>query len=522
MGRQIADMMERLGRWPQLLTAGIGLGVTVVLALSTLLGGFWAKGIQGASVIVIVATAASLWRVLRKSKNETSASEHISLASFAGPAPKWMSEDNHHSLETLSRAALLLLAFDRGPSGCWGKSYLYRRFISQSGLPLAGGSLTGTPLALFALGSATQLPEKALHNWIFDSLNATLARILTANGQYRMRLRIGQTGHVEEFEPLRHAAGGLLTSLLSGCIGPRNIKTIEVLCKSALGPTSWDHAIVARALLQAARTSGIPRSIRRHAMTRYVEVLHELVDMAKRAHHSALAWVDPYDWGGSANTQWACVWALLPMTMDPVTPGALRSSVGHVIRALLLAQDASAPDGGRGLPSRVDISGAGTGLHVFATAISSVAWSNLAAHSEGGMHHIALNQSYAQKGICRLLSTAKQLLEQPSCFEKSDPLSLEGYFAWAGLLLAAASVGISISEGDTIRILKTAEDMERLSARYFDKDTLHTQFVDCCKQRGLFDSDTCEVVARSAARVATLYNQVRSADVENSVLDCQD
>jgi len=273
---------------------------------------------------------------------------------------------------------------------------------------------------------------------------------------------------------------------------------------------AWDHAIVARVLLDASYESFVPRTLRHRARLRYVEILKGLVEMAARTPTGALIWADPYNYGASANNQWASVWALLPSIVDPLTPKRLQTSLRQTVRTLLLAQDAATPNPGIGLASQVDRAGQGKGFHVFGTAIAALSWNFLAANQCDAVDEIDFYHEYARKATDRLVRACPRLLDQPSYFDAQEPLSLEGYFAWAGLLLAVASAGIILTERDVLRVLHTVSAFERVDVGLSDEALLVDQYKHCCNHEGLFDEDMNEIVARSASRIALLYKEVPS------------
>src|SRR5205823_5743528 len=99
---------------------------------------------------------------------------------FAFDYPDWLNDDEAGRLAHLAKAALFLLAVERTPTGCWGKTYLYR----QRRPPAAGGALTGTPFALIATGSYVHESDKTLSE-LYPPIAKILAHILNENGDFR-------------------------------------------------------------------------------------------------------------------------------------------------------------------------------------------------------------------------------------------------------------------------------------------------------------------------------------------------
>lgn len=198
---------------PKILAA-LSAGAAAVLALSTIFGGLWASGTS--STILILSVGAMIAAIKLWFASDNTEPDHLGWTGFRQTTPLWLRETDRHILEMLGRASLALLEFERTRSGCWSKTYLYRRSVSGSGIPLAGGSLTGTPLALLSVGASTMLPMNLLQKWAFEHLNVTFARTLGDDGQYITGYRIGQTGQVALREPLRHVAGAFLATLLRG------------------------------------------------------------------------------------------------------------------------------------------------------------------------------------------------------------------------------------------------------------------------------------------------------------------
>src|SRR6266850_2272548 len=117
----------------------IRLGIPFVLAIATLMGGLLNGGWLVAAGILLVAISLVLgnYWISHRGSNLPPV---LRLSSDTCTRPLWLL--NRHELadglHELLKASLLLLACDRTESGFWGKTYLYRRAITNSGIPLAG------------------------------------------------------------------------------------------------------------------------------------------------------------------------------------------------------------------------------------------------------------------------------------------------------------------------------------------------------------------------------------------------
>ncbi|MCK4546975.1 MAG: hypothetical protein KAW17_05970, partial [Candidatus Eisenbacteria sp.] len=459
------------------LLVAIGSGIAVVLGTCEVLGfiglgGGWV-GI-GILAVGLVVGLAKLWLLHRAQR---CCPEILSPRGFAFQTPPWLPDHEKTVTTEMAKAAFLLLAFDRTATGCWGKTYLYRRVRSGSGIPRAGGSLGGTPLALAAIASCSHQSDFRLRRWALHPLFQTLAKVLTNDGSYLRGATFGEMGRVPLFEPLRHAAGGCLIKLMFGDPDTRDIRTLRILCGSHLDPMAWDHAMVCRVLLQAHFTS-LPRKIRRLALARHRAVLEELLARAENAPVAARIWADSYEYGVDVNTQWAAVWALLPCLLVPGTPRELSDRLDKTIRRFLLAYSSTTADESL-LPSRVGKDGRGSGSHVFATAMGVVAWRVLELHNTGTATHARIDAAQQTLRMLRRLTGCwPGVIESPSKATAADPLTTEGYFAWAGLCLASTSLGARIAEDDCRKAVGIAKEFHECADESLSSNALFERFED--------------------------------------------
>lgn len=426
-----------------------------------------------------------------------------SLNAFAYPKAAWLDVPSAERFLEVAKAALILLAFDRTDSGCWGKTYLFRRRAGDAGIPLARGSLTGTPFSLNAIGAVVDDLAPLRHS-LSSVLLETLARTLAEDGRYLRGTRVAQMGVVPDFEALRHTAGAFLAKLLLNVNTTGDLKTLEVLCDTPTDPMAWDKAIVARGLAHAATLQTTPAALRSRAEARVSALLTDLATFPKGAS-AVLRWASPYSsykYGLDVTNQWGTAWGLLPFIS-----GALRSHdtqflLTDGLRQFLLAQAAIACDAGALLPSCMNAAGIGTGQYVFGTAIAILGWRTLELFAEDteGIEEAAFHgRSMAE----RLLGNWSEALELPSTTASGDSLALEGYLAWAGLLLAAGSVGIQLEADEAQHALSLVGEMEaRLTAASMDGAS--ASVTSLVTDSGLLAPETILPVARSVVRVSQL------------------
>lgn len=429
----------------------------------------------------------------------------LALAGCAYPRPVWLNEPMLTDLHELATASVLLLAFDRTESGCWGRTYIYRRIVSNAGVPLAGGSLTGTPLAVSSIASCATEDVFFVREWLSHPLIETLARVLTSGGQYLLGSSVGQIARVPSFEPLRHSAGGCLSTLFLGQPTPSDLKTLEVLCKSPTDPMAWDKAIVARVLLHSTYLRSVPFKLRRMASAKHKALLEELLAVQEGALASHM-WSDPYLYGVDVNNQCATVWAIVPMITASRLPTSTRRLLGTILRRFLLAQSAAETSGGNLLSSKIDKQGNGSGEHVFATAIAVWAWRTLELNRiEPMATGRPQAEEMAQKSLRRILNHLPRAIEKPSEVPTDDPIALEGYFAWAGLCVAAASVGVRLSDQEFRKIIAIVKHVRLVPIDGLTHEEVANAYSEVIQRAALLKPEIALSVAKSMANTAGLY-----------------
>jgi uncharacterized membrane-anchored protein len=97
-------------------------------------------------------------------------------------------------------------------------------------------------------------------------------------------------------------------------------------------------------------------------------------------------------------------------------------------------------------------------------------------------------------------------LELSSVHNENQPLELEGYFAWAGLCLAGASLGIRVSSVDAHKAFELVSQLEAVDVT--SENELEKKYAVLIHAKGLLDSQTSAVVARALSRISLLYQTV--------------
>src|SRR5205085_12002479 len=141
-----------------------------------------------------------------------------------------------------------------------------------------------------------------------------------------------------------------------------------------------------------------------------------------------------------------------------------RQILERVLRQFLLAQSAAEPTGNNLLPSEIDKSGNGIGKHVFGSALALAAWRTLEIDELSTLPRDKEQATTnAKRMVQRIVNSLLEILELPSKHPPDKTESLEGYLGWAGLCLAAASMGINISPDDCQRGLSLAQELDTMN-----------------------------------------------------------
>jgi hypothetical protein len=436
--------------------------------------------------------------------------KQIHLNGFAYPRPKWISRVEEKTITELAKAAFVLTAFERTETGCWGKTYLHRLKLHGDKLPLSGGALTGVPFALVALHSYAGKQSAALiEEWSRYLLTETLTKISRPGGGYE-KLRRQTTGGVEtEPEEARHEAGGCLITLLLGNYGTRDKATLESLCCKP-GKIPYDKATISRALLQASYSDSVEERLRRKAADRQLKLLRSLIESGKQAKPC-------YIWAtvagqSDATFQWGTAWYLLPSIVSPKIPPESRRLLESLLRNFLHAQSAAESTGGNLLPQGIDETGHGWGKQVFGSAVALVCWRTLEWCVTEAATRSSLEEArrYAGKMVRRLVASSPDVLELP-CTD-AEQKNLEGYLGWAGICLAAATLGIRLHHDDCRKGLDLVEGLNDLANADLSQEVMINRCQKLIQRKELFAPATTWLIARCAARISSLYRFVQRVD----------
>lgn len=455
---------------------------------------------------------------LKKLNNTTDRDDHtavlalpssLSIAGFAYPRPRWLTADSKQRIDDLARAALVLLAFERTNTGCWGKTYLYRRQSLGEMLPLAGGALTGTPIALIAIGSYAKKAKEPIRNQLYSPLSETLARILNYKGIYKRGIKRGSQmgGRKEVREPHHHTAGGCLITLLLGSPSLWDEATLRSLCKKdAKDLEPYQQAAIARTLLHASYVESVPRALRCLAEEKQKTLFKSLVKIGKSAKSPIRTWrLD------SMTEQWGTVLWILPCLKSEKVPFQLRHDLEVLLRKFLLAQSAEDQTGSKLLPKDIDQLDKGKGSHVFGSSIGLLAWRALEVCGLGTSAQDRQQASVqAQKMVNRIIHSSPEILELPVMARAKE---LEGYLGWSGLCLAAASLGIQSRTNELLWALDLAEGLNSIAETTPPPEQMRKEYHELISRTGVFKPEVSQMLARIASKIAVFYRRVKHSSI---------
>jgi hypothetical protein len=175
------------------------------------------------------------------------------------------------------------------------------------------------------------------------------------------------------------------------------------------------------------------------------------------------------------------------------------------LRRFLLAQAAASPSDTGLLPNKLDKAGKGSGEHVLGTAMAVAAWRTLEVlKTDDNIRDTDEAAGYGQKMLNRLLESWPGVLELPAFCDEQEPLELEGYFAWAALLIAAATLGVFVTTDDYQKVLRLVAEVARLDPASVQEGSLGTIYTSQLVNSGLFMPETIPVVAAALHRIARL------------------
>jgi len=495
--------MKKILKW---LFPYLGVSATILLGATTIMGGLFAWGVPVGIAVLLLTPLLSIFIVAagkHLSSEYASLPNDLKLTAFSYPPAPWLLNRDSELLDLL-KGALVLLVFDRTESGLWSKTYLYRRTVANVVVPKSRGTLTGTPLALIAIASSIQTDDSSFLDWAYTPLEKTLTKNLRKNGEYIQTFTVSTFEERKAvWEPPRHAAGGVLAKMLFKNPGPYDIETLKNLCSSHHQGMGWTQAVIVRALLHATYLKVVPRTLRRKAKRLFRSVLADMLESAESSLDIKHIWADPLQHTSATKNQWMSLWAILPALTVPRVPNELQSRFRQLLYSFLKAQDASVSEKSL-LPTSFDEQDRSLGAHVFGTAIALTAWRTLAVKSPIKDPD---DDKFARKTCERLLAQGTKLLESPAEHPKGESKELEGYFAWAGICLAAASVGIRVSSVDFRNILKLVETLSKSNMTLSMKKLTQT-YQQVIKQASLVSPEVACSVAKSVSRIKQYYKEV--------------
>jgi hypothetical protein len=427
----------------------------------------------------------------------------LSFDGFAYSKPGWLTAETREHIAGLAREALMLLAFERTATGCWGKTYLYRRKMTNHPLPLVGGALTGTPIALIAIGSYAKQAKAVIYNRLYFPLSQTLARFLQVDeGKYRRPEDTGaQFGSKPDHETEHHAAGGCLVTMLFGRPGPGDEMTLRWLNRSKQDLGVYETSAVARAFLHASYMDSLPGALRRQAANGQRILFRKLVKVGKSAE------MPSHIWGAQGYLyQWGTVWWILPCLTSEELPLRVRHDLESLLRHLLLARCAADLTEGKLLPKEVDLFGKGGGRTVFGSAMALLGWRTLESYGPSASVYDkeqAVLQS--QRMVHHIIRSSPEILELPA---SGKPEELEGYLGWAGLCLVAASLGIQASSNDLRATLDLVDELNAITTDSLTREKLQEKYQKVICQRRMYSPETSLLLARVASMISTLYERI--------------
>jgi hypothetical protein len=96
----------------------------------------------------------------------------------------------------------------------------------------------------------------------------------------------------------------------------------------------------------------------------------------------------------------------------------------------------------------------------------------------------------------------------PANYAEGEPEALEGYLGWAGLCLAAASLGIRILRDDFLNGLALAQQLNDAITDGASHEQQQTTFLHLITEAGLLSCPTAEVTARSVSQIGLFYRSL--------------
>lgn len=290
---------------------------------------------------------------------------------------------------------------------------------------------------------------------------------------------------------------------------PKTLKTIGTLCAIEPVSYSWDNALIARALLQASQTRGIPTELRRSARRTCEYLVDAVIKSARDAPRASRTWADKHGLTLDVTNFWATVWVVLPFLRPLCLDRRRQAALEEVIKLALHAHAAAAGSAGSLLPSSVETDGTGRGETVFGSAMAVAAWRTLELYGATREQEGRVAVGESTLAVERFLRDPVGLLELPSLRPGGERRAVEGYFAWAGVLMALASIGVRLSDEDVDRARRLSTAL--LALEEPANDAQANRIVEMVKGAGLVKSETALAITRSFQRVMALAARHGSA-----------
>ncbi len=444
---------------------------------------------------------------------EPSKSPILIRTNFSSFLPKINLKDKpeFEKLCDLTKCAFTLLLLEQTESGTWSNSYLYRRIISNEGIPLSKGSLTGTPLALFSILSLIDKDDHDFIEYLTGNLTETLNKVIQPDGQYLRRYTIGQVGRVPEMEPPRHTAGGLLCAIIIGDITELDKVCLKFLLDVKALPDAWDKGIVIRTLTSVIYDNHFSSIDRLKSYRRRNRLINLLIEEAKFAKHQSLIWSHPYEYGKDINNQWATIWALYPLISDKLLSSQKRRALQKILKNLIKSHIAASLDKSSLLPAEIVIENfQGKGEYVFSTALTPTILHAFENYSVSEHEQTSLN------ALNRILSNAKKIIKNPTQSPNQDIKSLEGYFAWAGMCLTSASFGIAIDKTSTKLIVKLVKELRSIKVDSSLDENMNIQIEKYLQKYNIFSDEFIDPLKISIGNLLQYRDAVQAEEYKLS------
>jgi len=490
----------------------IGKFIAIILAVSTILGGLFIHGRTPALVVILLVLIYVLISIRYRRKRQMNRLPfQFRLNALQFESPVWLQKDDKDKLLNILKAAFILLSFDRMNSGLWGKTYLYRLKKAGVSIPKSQGSLGGTPIGLWAITANYHSKDSFVSDWLFPPLINTLSSTRSHDGKFIKRSTYGDLGSEFEYEPERHAAGGLLISLFYNKANSDDMKTLEYL----LSTTPLDvfgKALMARTLFHIYYMKKISKKYRVKAKKKSLELIKQLIEIANNTELAMHIWLKPHKYGRKVNNMWASLWALLPLiTIEDVNYNIQQSLVEVLIRIMRSHIGVCVSETSL-FPSYIAEDGIGHGEYVFGTAVSLMVWRTIEVYNNfEQIVKIEDIQNHIRDIVGRLLSNQYKLITIPSTHEENKAVELEGYFAWAAVCIAMSSLGIKIFPDFVVKSKNIVELFEDYNAIEIDEKTRIEKYSKLLSTNFGLPESTINAIATSSNNIVK-YQQVINAN----------